>query len=237
MTSGNNNVLVYGGKGALGSALVAYLQKQQMRVVSVDIMPNEDCKDNVLVDPSMDLQPQGYDIEKKVGQVLGEEKLSAIYCVAGGWAGGNANDDDMLKNAELMIKQSLYTSLISARLAAKFLAPNGLVVLTGAKASLGGTSFMMGYGATKAAVHQLTQSMAAANNGLPENTTTLAIAPVTLDTPMNRKFMADADFTTWTSLEFVCELLHEWSTAAADRPESGSIVQLITKDNETRCEV
>lgn len=28
---------------------------------------------------------------------------------------------------------------------------------------------------------------------------------VTLDTPMNRKFMSEADFTTWTPLEFVAE--------------------------------
>ena len=51
---------------------------------------------------------------------------------------------------------------------------------------------MMGYGLAKAAVHQLTKSLAASNNGLPDNVSVQCILPVTLDTPMNRKFMADA---------------------------------------------
>jgi NAD(P)-dependent dehydrogenase (short-subunit alcohol dehydrogenase family) len=48
---------------------------------------------------------------------------------------------------------------------------------------------MVGYGAAKAAVHQMTKSLAAAGaqSGLPEGVTVLAILPVTLDTPMNRK--------------------------------------------------
>eukprot|EP01134_Creolimax_fragrantissima_P002833 CFRG2833T1 len=231
------NVLVYGGKGALGSVLVSYLKKKSMRVISVDLVANDECDDNVTVDTSLDLQPQGYAVEEGVRAVLKDAKLSAIFCVAGGWAGGNADADDMLKNAELMIKQSLYTSLISARLAAKFLAPEGLLVLTGAQAALEGTSFMMGYGATKAAVHQLTASLATGSTGLPENTTALAIAPVTLDTPMNRKFMSSADFSTWTSLEFVSELLCGWLTCDKPRPASGSIVQLITTEGVTKLEI
>lgn len=64
---------------------------------------------------------------------------------------------------------------------------------------------MIGYGMAKAAVHQLTKSLGQDNSGLPKNSTTVAILPVTLDTPMNRKWMSGADFSTWTSLEFVAE--------------------------------
>ena len=64
---------------------------------------------------------------------------------------------------------------------------------------------MIGYGMAKAAVHQLTQSLADDKSGLPKGATALAILPITLDTPMNRKWMAKADFSTWTSLEFVAE--------------------------------
>jgi dihydropteridine reductase len=72
-----------------------------------------------------------------------------------------------------------------------------------ASASL--TSGMIGYGMAKAAVHQLTKSLAAENSGLPPNSLSVAIVPVTLDTPMNRKWMPNADFSTWTPLEFVAE--------------------------------
>jgi NAD(P)-dependent dehydrogenase (short-subunit alcohol dehydrogenase family) len=64
---------------------------------------------------------------------------------------------------------------------------------------------MIGYGMAKAAVHQLTQSLAGPGSGLPDNATALAILPVTLDTPMNRKWMSKADFSTWTPLDFVAK--------------------------------
>jgi NAD(P)-dependent dehydrogenase (short-subunit alcohol dehydrogenase family) len=59
---------------------------------------------------------------------------------------------------------------------------------------------MMGYGMAKAAVHQLTKSLGDKKSGMPENSVALALLPITLDTPMNRKWMPKADTTTWTSL-------------------------------------
>lgn len=64
---------------------------------------------------------------------------------------------------------------------------------------------MIGYGLAKAAVHQLTKSLSEKGSGLPEGSTAVAILPVTLDTPMNRKWMPKADFSTWTSLDFIAE--------------------------------
>lgn len=48
---------------------------------------------------------------------------------------------------------------------------------------------MIGYGMAKAAVHQLVKSLAADKSGLPANALAVALLPITLDTPMNRKFM------------------------------------------------
>jgi dihydropteridine reductase len=64
---------------------------------------------------------------------------------------------------------------------------------------------MIGYGMAKSAVHHLTKSLAGQNSGLPAESLVVAILPITLDTPMNRKWMADADFSTWTPLQFVAE--------------------------------
>ncbi|MDH8618413.1 hypothetical protein QIH36_27515, partial [Klebsiella pneumoniae] len=62
---------------------------------------------------------------------------------------------------------------------------------------------MIGYGLAKAAVHHLVSSLSAEKSGLPKDSSVLAILPITLDTPMNRKFMPDSDFSSWTPLEFV----------------------------------
>lgn len=63
---------------------------------------------------------------------------------------------------------------------------------------------MIGYGVAKSAVHHLTRSLAK-DGGLPDDAVAFAILPITLDTPMNRKWMPKADFGTWTPLEFVAE--------------------------------
>ena len=129
------------------------------------------------------------------GQVLNGDKLKAIVCVAGGWAGGNAASEgllgsgvgcviqhntaqmnippffftflsfffllpftrpqfyqlraDLAATTELMFKQSVWTSVVSAQLAAHHLAPGGTLVLTGALAAREGTPGMIGYGMAK----------------------------------------------------------------------------------------
>ena len=56
----------------------------------------------------------------------------------------------------------------------------GCLVLPGAQPALGGTPGMMGYGMAKAAIHQLTKSLASANSGLPADAKTFALLPITL---------------------------------------------------------
>lgn len=138
----------------------------------------------------------------------------------------------------MMVQQSVWSSVIAAKLAAKHLNDGGLLALTGAKAAAdsGGTPGMIGYGLAKAAVHHLTQSLAAPGSGLPNGASVFAILPITLDTPMNRKWMPKADTSTWTPLEFVAELFHKWATDV-DRPQSGSLVKLITVGGETHLEI
>lgn len=124
-----------------------------------------------------------------------------------------------------MLKQSVWPSIISTRLAGLLLSDDGLVVLTGAKPALEGTPTMMGYGLAKAATHQLVKSMAAKGSGLPSTSASLAILPITLDTPMNRKWMPNSDFSEWTPLDFVTKLFEKW-IRNQERPKSGSLVIL-----------
>ncbi|XP_060772509.1 dihydropteridine reductase isoform X2 [Neoarius graeffei] len=194
-------VIVYGGKGALGSKCVEYFRSKNW--VTAD-----------------------------VGDLLGDKKVDAILCVAGGWAGGSAKAKTVYKNSDLMWKQCVWTSTISSHLATKHLKEGGLLTLAGAKAALGPTPGMIGYGMAKAAVHQLCQSLHGDKSGLPAGAAAVAILPVTLDTPMNRQFMPDADVTSWTPLEYVVELLHKWAMGE-ERPPSGTLVQLITTNGKT----
>lgn len=228
-----NRVIVYGGKGALGSKIVQHFRSKGWWVASIDMAANEEADENVIVKITESFTEQAGQVTTEVSALLGEQKVDAILCVAGGWAGGSCSSKDLYKNSDLMWKQSVWTSTISSHLASLHLKPGGLLTLAGAKAALSGTGGMVGYGMAKAAVHQLCQSLAAKNSGLPSGATAVAILPVTLDTPMNRKFMPKADHSSWTPLEYIAELFFNWATGE-DRPASGTLMQLMTAAGETQ---
>eukprot|EP00099_Drosophila_melanogaster_P000115 NP_001014579.1 dihydropteridine reductase, isoform B [Drosophila melanogaster] len=225
-------VVIYGGKGALGSACVDHFKANNYWVGSIDLTENEKADVSIVVPRDASWVEQEETVVSKVGESLAGEKLDAVICVAGGWAGGNAKKD-LAKNADLMWKQSVLTSAISAAVAAQHLKAGGLLALTGAKPALEGTPGMIGYGMAKAAVHQLTRSLGAEKSGLPAGSLAVSILPVTLDTPMNRKWMPDADFGTWTPLTEVAGLFLKW-TQDQERPKTGSLLQLITTNGITQ---
>ncbi|XP_007443182.1 dihydropteridine reductase [Python bivittatus] len=196
-------------------------------VASIDLAENEEASANVVVKMGDSFVEQADQVTEDVGKVLGKDKVDAILCVAGGWAGGSAKAKSLYKNSDLMWKQSVWTSVISSHLATKYLKEGGLLTLTGAKAALAGTPGMVGYGMAKSAVHQLCQSLSGSNSGLPTGATVVAILPVTLDTPMNRTSMPEADFSSWTPLDFIAGTFHDW-IISKNRPSSGSLIQVVT---------
>lgn len=143
-------------------------------------------------------------ILQEVEKALQGQTLAAVICVAGGWTGGNAVND-LVQSSDLMWKQSVWSSTISAVIAAKHLQDGGVLSLTGAKAALEATSGMIGYGMAKAAVHHLTKSLAGTDSGIPSDSLVVSLLPIILDTPNNRKWMPDSDFSTWTPLQEIAE--------------------------------
>lgn len=224
-------IVVYGGRGALGAACVNHFKAANCWVANIDLNPNESADFNITVPKDASWDQQEEHVVNELATALKGEKVSAVICVAGGWAGGNAAKD-LSKQADLMWRQSVWSSTIAATVASKYLSPGGLLALTGAKAALEGTPGMIGYGLAKAAVHQLTKSLGAKDSGLPENALAVAILPVTLDTEMNRKWMPKADFGSWTPLTYVAQLFDKWMKGE-ERPANGSLVELITKNSVT----
>lgn len=230
-------VVVYGGNGALGSACVSAFKSKHFWVASVDMSDNAEADLSVSLAGVCDsLEDQCGTAMTAVQSALDGQMVDAVLCVAGGWAGGSVTAKSMLASSDLMWKQSVWSSLVAARLASSLLTPGGLLLLTGAKPALEPTPGMLGYGMAKAAVHQLTRSLAAgaAKAGSLASGHVLAILPVTMDTANNRKFMPDADKSTWTSLSYVTDLLYQWTMDASSRPDSGSLVQLITEGGVTK---
>jgi len=231
MTKGR--AIIYGGKGQLGAKCVDTFKSKGWWTCSIDFTPNDHADANVIVKDAKEWSEQAKQIATDVSSTVGSTKVDAILCVAGGWAGGNAASEDFIESCDRMWRQSVWTSGVAAQLAAKHLKSDGLLQLTGAKAALEGTPGMIGYGMAKAAVHQLMHSLQSKRSGLPKECTAVALLPVTLDTPANRSGMPNADYSTWTPLEFVADQLLEWASRKDERPAHGSLVELITKDGKT----
>jgi len=224
-------VLVYGGRGALGSTCVSKFKELNWWVGSIDLAPNDMADANITVSKDAGWVEQEKEILSELEKLLKNDKLDAVICVAGGWAGGNASKE-LAKNADLMWRQSVWSSTISATISSHWLKPGGVLTLTGADAALNGTPGMIGYGLAKAAVHQLTKSLAEDKSGLPADSLVVSILPITLDTPMNRKWMPKADTSEWTPLDFIAETFAKW-TEGENRPKNGSLIRLVTKENKT----
>jgi len=226
------NVLIYGGAGQLGKAVAEQflrISSTQWSVTSVDFANSIDGARSIIL--------QG-DVEQDITNVsetfkAEEAGFDAVICVAGGWAGGGVKSHGIFAGVDKMWKFNVQSAVASSHLAANFLRPGGLVVLTGAAAALGPTPGMVAYGITKAATHHLVSSLASPGSGLPEGSSVLAILPITLDTATNRQGMPDANFDDWTPLDVVGQLLVGWAQDPAGRPASGSLIKLITKDKNT----
>jgi len=157
-----------------------------------------------------------------------------------------------------MFEFNVQSSVAAAHIAANSLKEGGLLVLTGADAAIGPTPLMIAYGITKArpplfapllhnlamltlahthtqkaATHHLIASLVPASSGLPKESTVVGILPICLDTPTNRKSMPGANFDDWTPLPVVASLLLDWAEGK-ERPKSGTLISIATKNKETR---
>ncbi|KAH1169729.1 hypothetical protein KIL84_000714 [Mauremys mutica] len=85
-----HRVLVYGGRGALGAKCVQHFRAKHWWVASIDLAENEEANANVVVKMTDSFTEQADQVTADVEKLLGAQKVDAILCVAGGWAGGSA---------------------------------------------------------------------------------------------------------------------------------------------------
>ena len=137
-----------------------------------------------------------------------------MIIAVGGWAGNQIDSDAIYDNTDLCIQQHIYSSITAAHIASQLSVHYSLNVFTGSAAVLhnrSGNESMISYTICKSAIHSLVRTLGLKHNGLPANSCSIGIAPLTMDTPNNRKFMSDCDFTSWTKRELIAELIVRFS--------------------------
>jgi dihydropteridine reductase len=134
------NVLVYGGNGALGRAVVSLL-KQNNRVVCIDFPGSKPSSDSFIpLDPTQSPQEHVRFILHNV-----QGKVDAVIHTAGGWNGGTISSDDFPESFEKMWRMNSMSAVNAAHIAAKLLQPFGTLILTGALVAENPCASMLSY--------------------------------------------------------------------------------------------
>jgi NAD(P)-dependent dehydrogenase (short-subunit alcohol dehydrogenase family) len=199
----NRVVLVSGAAGNLGKAVASAFYEAGADLALCDLYPEPLL--SVFADSSRvmvlecDLtQPDS--TETMVRTVLDRfGRIDAVTALTGGFSMGGPLHETSVDDWELMMKLNTATlfNIAHAVLPHMRLRREGRIVTVGARAALSGRARMAAYTASKAAVIRMTESMSEENKlyGINVN----CVLPSIIDTPLNRRDMPDADFTTWVS--------------------------------------
>ena len=203
MDFAGRHVMVTGGTGALGRAVVAALVQAGAHCHASYLIEAEaqsfPHRANVTLHPVGDLADEAV-VAKLYGNV---PKLWASIHLAGGFAMGPAADTGKAKLMQ-QLDMNFVACFLCCRAAVKAMGGNGgRIVNVAARPGLEWRSGagMVAYASSKAAVAAMTVALAeeVAKDGILVN----AVAPSIMDTPANRKAMPDADFASWPKVEEV----------------------------------
>lgn len=224
----SRTILVTGATGGLGKTVVAYFLAQGDYVHAVDLAA--DGQQSLSELPSDKLQYHACNITDPtdVAQLIDKlETLDVLVNLVGGFA-WQGFAETTVETLEKMLHLNLSSCFVMTQhcLALIKRSPAGRIINVGARQALAGGAMVSAYALSKAAVINLTQSLAAELKDFP--ITVNAVVPSTIDTPANRQSMPDADFDKWvqpTDLAVVIQFL----ASEAARAVSGAIIPVYHK--------
>lgn len=189
-------VIVTGGLGALGRAVVSELVGRGMEVAVVDVVEPQGDQGTALVVGGVDLtdEAQVAAAYKTIADRLGG--IDGLVNIAGGFLWETVADGS-LDSWDRMHRTNLRTAVVSSRAALPYLGKGGAIVNIGANAANKVDMGMAPYAASKAGVRALTESLAEELKG--KGIRVNAVLPTIIDTPTNRADMPDADRSAWVT--------------------------------------
>jgi NAD(P)-dependent dehydrogenase (short-subunit alcohol dehydrogenase family) len=199
------NIIVAGGAGELGRAVVQGLHERGHRLATIDLAPASPTGLEPLAIGNIDLTDLDgvaaacAKIEEKLGPING------LVNVAGGFVWQTLADGD-IGQWEKMFRINVLTAAVSSKAALPHLArTRGAIVNVGAAAARQPGVGMGAYAASKAGVLALTESLAneARKSGVRVN----AVLPTIIDTLRNRQDMPKADPANWIAPSAIANVI------------------------------
>ena len=199
-------IVVTGASGALGKVVVEAALARGARVAGIDHAATQ-----IPATPGR-LELGGVDLTnaaqagKAIDAVVSHfGRLDALVNIAGGFAFEAVAEGDP-RTWQHMYALNVLTALHASQSAIPHLAAAGVgrIVNVGAMGALQAGAGMGPYAASKAAVHRLTEALAAEWKG---RITVNAVLPSTIDTAANRASMPKADFTKWVTPQELADVI------------------------------
>ena len=217
------SIVVTGGFGALGRIVAAAFASQGDKVARVDFAPKApDANPSGIDLPSVDLTDgeAAARVVERVSQAFGG--LDVLVNIAGGFTWETLVDGNVATWQRLYAMNAVTAATMTkAALPGLRARPKARIVNIGAGAAIQAAAGMGAYAASKAAVHRLTESLAA--ELAKEDITVNAVLPSIIDTPTNRADMPDADFSAWVKPQAIADVILFLASDAA-RSISGALI-------------
>lgn len=223
----DGTVLVTGGTGALGGAVLAELLAAGARVTSTYIVDGQ--RDETIAElgdrGGLELVRADLSSDDGAAQAVAAvgEPLAACVCLVGGFASSGPFHEAPAEELPRLIELNLMTAARIARAAVpKLIAgEGGALVCVGAKAALQPFAGGAAYSVAKASVLALVRALDAdyRQSGLRAN----AIVPSVIDTPANRAAEPDADYSRWVAPAEIARVVR-FLCSAESAPISGTAV-------------
>ncbi|WP_242124045.1 SDR family NAD(P)-dependent oxidoreductase [Sphingobium sp. Sx8-8] len=208
------NIIVAGGLGTLGRAVVQELRGRGHQVAVVDMAPAPASPDGIVLG-GVDLSDEGA-VSQAYGQAaLALGSVDGLVNVAGGFV-WEQMEGGTIDNWDRMFRMNLRTAAVSSSAVLPHIAPGGAIVNVGAAAAANVAAGMAPYAASKAGVMALTESLADELKG--RGVRVNAVLPTIIDTPVNRQDMPDADTSAWVKPESAAKVI-----AFLLSPDAGSV--------------
>lgn len=199
-------VVVSGGTGALGRAVVDRLLRDDARPV-VTWRSERELRDSPFADRVRTQQVDASDEAAVQKFFAGLGEVWASIHLVGGFSMAPVDKTSALDFRRMLDVNSI-TCFLCCREAVRAMrrtGAGGRIVNVAARAAVVPAGGMIAYSASKAAVASITQSLA--EEVKAESILVNAVLPSIMDTPANRAGMPNAEFATWPKVEEVAEAI------------------------------
>jgi len=222
--------VVTGGTGYLGSSVCKAFAETGATVVAVYVLDSELphfrrtlgrlARKVSLLKADLTKAGEMDRVAKDVRRRFG--RIDVLVNTVGGYMSGSvgeATDQDFNRAMDLNLKSAFFAC--KAVLPAMRKVRHGTIVNVSSESSLLGDAETFLYSASKSGVNRLTESLA--RELKPLNVNVNCVMPRTMDTPVNRKAMPDADFSSWVTTDEVARVVR-WLCSEEAAPISGAAV-------------